>query len=119
MRAILLSVMCLIPAVLRAVPCDTLRLLTLPDNTISSATSIEAGPLTIPGERAPLMVPAFCRVLAVSRPTPDSSQSCVGETEGPRLLTGRQRDGLPQRFEQTPLVRLARSCDVESRAVID
>jgi feruloyl esterase len=72
MRAVSLSLLFLIPAFVFASPCDTLTSLTLPDTTITSATAVAAGPLTVPGARAPIAVPAFCRVLAVSRPTPDS-----------------------------------------------
>jgi feruloyl esterase len=60
------------PAKASAAACESLTTLTIPDTTITSATAIAAGPLTLPGTRAPLTVPAFCRVLAVSHPTPDS-----------------------------------------------
>jgi feruloyl esterase len=58
--------------VLAAAPCQNLTSLTLPDTTVSSATAVPAGPLSLPGTRNPVTVPEFCRVLAVSKPTADS-----------------------------------------------
>jgi feruloyl esterase len=62
----------LLPAIVFGSPCDSLTSLIIPDTTITSAAPVAAGPLSLPGTRAPLTVPAICRVLAVSRPTPDS-----------------------------------------------
>jgi len=50
--------------------------LTLPQVTIASAVPTPAGPFTPPGAPAsftPLNLPAFCRVVAVSAPTSDST----------------------------------------------
>src|SRR2546427_3545348 len=59
--------------------CESLTSLALPDTTITSATAVPAGPFTIPGAQgraggAPptLTVPAFCRVAATVKPTPES-----------------------------------------------
>ncbi|HWE48646.1 MAG TPA: tannase/feruloyl esterase family alpha/beta hydrolase [Bryobacteraceae bacterium] len=62
----------LLPAVVFGSPCDGLTGLTIPDTTIISATAVGAGPISLAGMRAPLTVTAFCRVLAVLRPTSDS-----------------------------------------------
>jgi feruloyl esterase len=49
--------------------CDALTALTMPDVTITSAANVPEGQLTL---GRPLAVPAFCRVMAVATPTPDS-----------------------------------------------
>src|SRR5438046_2905068 len=43
-------------------PCERLSSLNLPGVTITLAQSIPAGSFTPPGARAPVNVPAFCRV---------------------------------------------------------
>jgi Tannase and feruloyl esterase len=52
-----------------AASCRQLAALTIPNVTIASATDVPAGPFT---EGRSLTVPAFCRVVAVAAPTPDS-----------------------------------------------
>ncbi len=59
--------------------CESLASLALPDTTITSATAVPAGPFSLPGAQgrvgatAPsLTVPAFCRVAATLKPTPES-----------------------------------------------
>src|SRR5216684_2547422 len=53
--------------------CQSLTTLSLPNNTtVTSATSVPAGPFVRPGSTTPVNVPAFCRVAGVSRPTSDS-----------------------------------------------
>jgi feruloyl esterase len=54
--------------------CSALKALRLPDVAIESAGSVEAGTFTPPSPSgaAPLRVPAFCRVAAVTTPTSDS-----------------------------------------------
>lgn len=60
--------------------CESLTSLVLRDTTITSATAVSAGPFTLPGAQgragaAPpsLTVPAFCRVAATLKPTPESN----------------------------------------------
>ncbi len=56
-------------------PCADLASLTISDVSVSAATDMPAGPFRLPGARAdaaPATVPAFCRVVAVATPTPDS-----------------------------------------------
>ena len=48
--------------------CESLTSLTLPGVTISSATSVAAGPFTLPGSTRTIPAPAFCRVVAVGWP---------------------------------------------------
>src|SRR5260221_8877897 len=52
--------------------CANLAALTIPNVTIKSATSVNAGPFAPPGAAATLTLPAFCRVEAMARPTSDS-----------------------------------------------
>jgi Tannase and feruloyl esterase len=56
--------------------CESLTSLALPNTTITSATSVPAGPFTTPpgpdGKTKTAAVPAFCRVAGVIAPTPDS-----------------------------------------------
>jgi feruloyl esterase len=56
--------------------CENLAHLKLPHTTVNTAVSVPAGtfqqPNTSRGNRAPMQVPAFCRVTGVIRPTPDS-----------------------------------------------
>jgi feruloyl esterase len=52
--------------------CASLAALTIPNISIREATAVPAGPFTPPGSRQDLMLPAFCRVEAVARPTSDS-----------------------------------------------
>jgi feruloyl esterase len=68
-----------LPVALEAAPaaaeCASLAGLKLPDTTISSSKSVEAGPFTAPGGRAGRGgsdVPAFCQVHGVIAPTPHS-----------------------------------------------
>ncbi len=51
-------------------PCQNLTKLTLPNVTITSATSVPAGSFNLPGGRggATVTVPAFCRVAGVVKP---------------------------------------------------
>src|SRR5579875_1185075 len=59
-------------------PCSSLTALTLPNITITSAIDVPAGIFTPPKEAGPTglsrpaIVPAFCRVIGVARPTSDS-----------------------------------------------
>ena len=56
-----------------ASPCGSLTTLKLPNTTtITSATPVPAGPFVGPGSTVAVNVPAFCRVIGVSRPTSDS-----------------------------------------------
>jgi feruloyl esterase len=52
-------------------PCESLVALTIP-NVIVHAAAIVAGPFTPPGSQIALTLPAFCRVEATARPSPDS-----------------------------------------------
>lgn len=52
--------------------CENLAALTIPDVTIHAAAQVAAGAFTPPGAQTPLTLPAFCRVEATARPTPDS-----------------------------------------------
>ena len=56
----------------RAEKCSDLVKLSLPNVTIAAASSIPAGRFTPPGSATALETPAFCRVVAVARPTSDS-----------------------------------------------
>src|SRR5687768_6657920 len=74
-----LAVGCLImpAAAFAQQPCESLSKLKLQDTTITSATSIPAGPFKltpIPGlsSETSADLPAFCRVLGTIKPTPDS-----------------------------------------------
>ena len=67
----------LLQAVATAAPnggtaCANLAALTIPSVTIRSATMMPAGPFAAPGLRQDLQLPAFCRVEALARPTPES-----------------------------------------------
>src|SRR5438309_3481685 len=60
--------------------CESLTSLALRETTITSATAVPAGPFTLPGAQAragaappSLTVPAFCRVAATLKPTPESN----------------------------------------------
>src|SRR6267154_5207559 len=62
-------------------PCDQLAQLALPNTTITSAQIIAAGPFSPPQAASPWLtgnpslykqLPAFCRVTAEDKPTPDS-----------------------------------------------
>ena len=64
------------PAAPSGTSCASLVALTLPQVKITLAAEMPAGPLKPPGAPAsftPLSVPAFCRVVAVSTPTSDST----------------------------------------------
>jgi feruloyl esterase len=52
--------------------CEDLVKLNVADVTIDSATNMAAGPFRPPGSTEALDTPAFCRVVATARPTPDS-----------------------------------------------
>ncbi|PYR28329.1 MAG: tannase/feruloyl esterase family alpha/beta hydrolase [Acidobacteria bacterium] len=52
--------------------CENLAALTVPGVSIRSATAVPAGPFTVPGARQEIVLPAFCRIEAVARPTSDS-----------------------------------------------
>jgi len=67
---LVMFVFAVIPAM--AAPCESLSTLKLPDTTITSATSVPAGPA--PGGRgaAAATLPAYCRVQATIKPTSDS-----------------------------------------------
>jgi feruloyl esterase len=57
-----------------AASCESLGMLKLPNTTITTATSVPAGPFQAPGTPAPppVMLPAHCRVAAVLMPSSDS-----------------------------------------------
>jgi len=57
-----------------AASCEDLRMLSLPNVTITRATSVAAGPFQAPGTPAPppIVLPAHCRVAAVLTPSTDS-----------------------------------------------
>jgi feruloyl esterase len=66
----------LTPAALAAT-CESLASLALPDTTITKAEAVAAGAFELPGlppaQQAPFKrLPAFCRVAATLKPTPDS-----------------------------------------------
>jgi feruloyl esterase len=50
------------------VPCANLLTVALPDTTIKSADEVRASPFTPPGSPAMANLPAFCRVVAVTKP---------------------------------------------------
>src|SRR5262245_13027497 len=52
--------------------CVNMNALTIPNVTITAAAAHPAGPFTAPGSRNPIMLPAFCRIEGVARPTSDS-----------------------------------------------
>jgi feruloyl esterase len=52
--------------------CADLVSLTIPGVVVNAATMMPAGPFTPPGAKTGLTLPAFCRVEATARPTPDS-----------------------------------------------
>jgi feruloyl esterase len=64
-------------------PCEGLKSLSLPNTTITLAESIPAGPYRTPGQKLPpdakasqapaIVLPAYCRVGAVLKPTSDSN----------------------------------------------
>src|SRR5262245_50704265 len=58
-----------------AASCESLRTLSLPNVTVTAATTVAAGPFQPPGTPAPppaIVLPAHCRVTAVLTPSPDS-----------------------------------------------
>jgi tannase/feruloyl esterase len=57
-----------------AATCESLRQLSLPNVTITTTTSVAAGPFQAPGTPAPppVMLPAHCRIAAVLTPSSDS-----------------------------------------------
>ncbi len=70
--AVLLGLVAQTATPARGANCAELVQLILPDVTLTSATDVAAGLFTPPGSSNALEVPAFCRVVAVARPTPDS-----------------------------------------------
>jgi feruloyl esterase len=62
-------------------PCENLKSLPLPDTTITAADLIPAGPYKPeakapapgPGPQTPILLPAYCRVAAVVKPSADSN----------------------------------------------
>ncbi len=75
--AILSAVVVPFPStILAAQSCESLSHLKLPNTTISMAVSVPAGkfqqPDASPANHAAMDLPAFCRVVGVIRPTPDS-----------------------------------------------
>src|SRR5579863_7829767 len=68
MTSRLILALALLTAAARAQPCEKLMAVRLPGITIASATSIPAGPFTLPTgapNAARVEVPPFCRVVAV------------------------------------------------------
>ena len=64
-------------ALLLAMPCDSLKSVSLPNTTITTAQTVAAGQFTAPGGGARgaaafKEVPEFCRVAATLKPTSDS-----------------------------------------------
>ena len=56
-----------------AAPCESLRQLSLPDTSITTAETVSAGSFTAPGVAQPIAtLPAFCRVAGTIRPSKDS-----------------------------------------------
>src|SRR5262245_25317347 len=53
--------------------CEGLASLTLPDTKIVAASAVPAGAFTPPGEKPIENLPAFCRVVAMIRPSSDSN----------------------------------------------
>ena len=53
-------------------PCASLTTLTIPTVRIVAATPVPAGPFIAPDAKAPVTVPAFCRVQGVASPVADS-----------------------------------------------
>ena len=71
--AILLATLVPDPAVSAAASCASLSSLALPHATITLAQAVEHGSFTPPGSAAAASgLPAFCRVAATLKPTPDS-----------------------------------------------
>jgi tannase/feruloyl esterase len=64
----------LVPVSAAAAPCESLRMLSLPNTTITRAELVAAGPFQTSVNPAPprLMLPAHCRVAAVLTPSSDS-----------------------------------------------
>ncbi len=60
------------PAPSAGTPCASLPSLTIPNVVIRAATAVPAGPLTLPGAREAMTLPAFCRVEGIAKPTSDS-----------------------------------------------
>src|SRR5215831_14178921 len=70
-----LSVLC---TAFAETPCERLKLLPLADTTITTAENVAAGPHRFVAQgataapQAPIELPAYCRVAAVLKPSPDS-----------------------------------------------
>ncbi len=64
--------------VLAHTPCERLKLILLPDTTITAAEAVAAGPFRAPvqgpqaGAQEPVFLPGYCRVAAVLAPSSDS-----------------------------------------------
>jgi hypothetical protein len=72
-RWILWASLTALPAIVSAqTPCEQLRTLKLADTTITLAESSGPGAFPLPGGGAPPPLPAFCRVAATLKPSPDS-----------------------------------------------
>ena len=52
--------------------CADLVKLTIPDVTVTSAIKVSSGQFTPPGSSETLLIPEFCRVVAIAKPTSDS-----------------------------------------------
>ena len=57
----------------RAATCESLSSLTLPNTAITIAEAVPAGSFTTPFNATLINLPAFCRVAATLRPSPDSN----------------------------------------------
>ena len=63
----------LLPGLLHAADCTSLKSLKLEDTTITRAETVKGGALSVSDSRAPITgLPAFCRVTGILRPTSDS-----------------------------------------------
>ena len=70
--AVLVALACS-PRSAKAGQCQNLRDLTIPEVTIQSALNVPAGSFTVPNSKFTFAgLPAFCRVVAVATPMPDS-----------------------------------------------
>jgi feruloyl esterase len=72
-RLFLCAACALVPSVVTAAPtCSSLAGLIIPNTSVTSAVDVAAGPFMPPGAARSINLPAFCRVMAVSRPASDS-----------------------------------------------
>src|SRR5215813_12988569 len=70
---LLVGVAMALPRAAAADPCTDLVGLHLRHTTITSATSVPAGPFVPPGSTNPITLPAFCRAVGVATPTSRST----------------------------------------------